>query len=221
MAKLAIITGRKEHAARINEAWQKGVDAVIETGLRIIDAREGLVHGEYIAMVENDLHFSRQTAHKLVSIASNKVLSNVAHGRHLPSSWRTLSELAVASNKGLDLESGIESGTIHPKMERRDVKALLPSPQRDDDLEEPDEEGDLPAPKPDEDEPVANPLVVAWASAGPEARRGFVRACWIEIMWARDQVGSANLNGNGADHGAHPSTENAEASDRWIEGDSL
>ena len=33
---------REEHAARINEAWQKSVDAVIETGLRIIDAREGL-----------------------------------------------------------------------------------------------------------------------------------------------------------------------------------
>ena len=38
---------RKEHAARINAAWQKGVDAVIETGQRIIDAREGLEHGEY------------------------------------------------------------------------------------------------------------------------------------------------------------------------------
>ena len=44
MTKLAVITGRKEHAARINEAWQKGVDAVIETGMRIIDAREGLEH---------------------------------------------------------------------------------------------------------------------------------------------------------------------------------
>ena len=46
---------REEHAARINEAWQKGVDAVIETGLRIIDARAGLDRGEYVAMVENSL----------------------------------------------------------------------------------------------------------------------------------------------------------------------
>ena len=38
---------RREHAARINAAWQKGVEAIIETGQRIIDARNGLEHGEY------------------------------------------------------------------------------------------------------------------------------------------------------------------------------
>jgi hypothetical protein len=32
--KLTVVTKRKEHAARINAARQKGVDAVIETGLR-------------------------------------------------------------------------------------------------------------------------------------------------------------------------------------------
>jgi hypothetical protein len=181
MAKLAVITGRKEHAARINEAWQQGIDAVVETGMRLEDAKGTLPHGEYEEMVRTDLNFSPQTALKLRAIASNRVLSNPAHVRDLPPSWGTLSELAVVANKGYDLEAGIESGSIHPRMERKDVKALLPPPQRDDDLEEPDEEGDLPAAKPDEDEPVANPLVVAWAKAGPEARRDFVRACWSEI----------------------------------------
>ena len=218
---------REEHAARINEAWQKGVDAVIETGLRIIDAREGLEYGEYIAMVKNDLHFSRSMAFRFVAIASDKVLSNVAHMQHLPAAVGALYDLTVIANKGFDLEAGIESGAIHPKMQRRDVKALLPPPQRDDDLEEPDKEDDQSAEArdPDEDEPVANPLVVAWANAGPEARRDFVRACWVEIMRARTRagctLGSANLNGNGADHGAHPTKGNTEVSDRWIESDSL
>jgi hypothetical protein len=194
--KLAVITGRKEHAARINEAWQRGVNAIIETGLRIIDARDALEHGEYIAMVETDLYFSRSMAFRFIAIASDKVLSNVAHVQHLPAAVGTLYDLTVVANKGYDLEAGIASGAVHPGMERKDVKSLLPPPpQRDDDLEEPDEEGDLPTPKPDEDEPVANPLVVAWASAGPEARRAFVRACWSEIMRARDQVGTANRNG--------------------------
>ena len=207
---------REEHAARINEAWQKGVDAVIETGLRIIDARAGLDRGEYVAMVEKDLHFSRSMAFRFVAIASDKVLSNVAHVQHLPAAVGALYDLTVVGNKGFDLEAAIERGTIHPKMQRKDVRALLPPPpQRDDDLEEPDKEDD----QPHEDEPVANPLVVAWANAGPEARRDFVRACWSEIMRARDPAGSAN--GNGADHGAQPSKGNAEASDRWIESDSL
>ena len=222
--KLAVVTGsgRKEHAARINEAWQRGVGAVIETGLRIEDAKADLSYGEYEKMVRTDLHFSPQTALKLRAIASNKVLSNPAHVRHLPPSWGTLSELAVIANQGCDLEAAIESGAIHPRMARKDVKALLPPPpQRADDLEEPDKEDDQPgeAPKPDEDGPAANPLIVAWANAGPEARRDFVRACWSEIMRARDQVRAAN--GNGGDHGAQPSKENAEVSDRWIESDSL
>ena len=44
--------------------------------------------------------------------------------------------MAVVANKGYDLEAGIESGSIHPRMERKDVKALLP--QRDDDLPDDD-----------------------------------------------------------------------------------
>jgi hypothetical protein len=68
--KLAVVTGRKEHAALINAAWQKGVDAVIETGLRIIDARDGLEHGEFEAMVQNNLHFSARTVQRLIAIAS-------------------------------------------------------------------------------------------------------------------------------------------------------
>jgi hypothetical protein len=209
---------RAEHAAHINAAWQRGVDAIIETGRRIEDAKADLpTYGEYEEMVRTDLHFSRQTALKLRAIASNKVLSDAAHVRHLPPSWGTLSELAVIANKGYDLEAGIASGAIHPRMERKHVKALLsPPPQRDDDLEEPDREDD----QPHEDEPAVNPLVVAWESASPEARRDFVRACWSEIIRAREeQVGAAN--GNGADHGTHPTRGNAEASDRWIEGDGL
>jgi hypothetical protein len=219
--KLAVITGRKEHADRINEAWQHGVDAVIETGMRIIDARGALEHGEYIAMVENDLHFKRSMAFKFVAIASNKVLSNGSHGKHLPTAWTVLYDLSAAGNKGFDLEAGIEGGAIHPKMGRKDVKALLPSSRQ---KKKRRRGKPLPLPTPPantEHERELDFLRSAWASAGPEARRGFVRACWIEIMWARDQIGSANLNGNGADHEAQPSTENAEASDRWIEGDSL
>jgi hypothetical protein len=134
-----IIMGRKEHAARINEAWQKTVDGIIETGLRIHDARTGqhaLPHGTFQEMVRDDLHFTPRTAQRLMAIASNKVLSNATHVSHLPASWGTLYELSVIGDRGYDLEAGIESGAIHPKLERKEVKALLPTPQRDDDLEE-------------------------------------------------------------------------------------
>ena len=145
--KLAVIMGRKEHAARINEAWQKTVDGVVETGLRILDARHGssaLEHGQFEKMLTEDLHFSAPTGRRLMAIASNKVLSNRTHVNALPASWGTLYELNVVANKGFDLEAGIESGAIHPKMERKDVKALLPPPQRHDDLEETAADDDMP-----------------------------------------------------------------------------
>ena len=85
---------REQHAARINDAWQQGVEAVIETGLRIIDAREGLECDEYLAMVTEDLNCSRPTAFKLVAIASNKTLKNVSHGKHLPAAWTVLYDLS-------------------------------------------------------------------------------------------------------------------------------
>jgi hypothetical protein len=166
---------RKEHAARINEAWQQGVEAIIKTGQRIIDAREGLAPGEYLAMVERDLHFKRAMAFKLVAIASNKILADVSHGKHLPIAWTTLYELSAVANKGLDLEAAIESGAIHPRMERKEVRALLPTPQRDDDLEEPDKED------PD-DEPATNPLAAAWESASREERASFLHSLGRKVL---------------------------------------
>jgi Protein of unknown function (DUF3102) len=208
--KLAVGTGRKAHAARINEAWSKGVEAIVETGMRIIDAREALEHGEYIAMVTEDLHCSRATAFKLVAIASNKTLTNVSHAKHLPAKSETLYQLTVVANKGFDLEAAVESGAIHPRMERKDVKALLPSPRQ----KKKRRRGKplvLPDPADTEHERDLEFLRSAWASASPEARHGFVHACWDEIMRARAQVGSG---GNGADH-----EEAAASADpgRWSE----
>jgi hypothetical protein len=81
----------------------------------------------------------------------------------------------------------------------------------------PEEDPPRPATDPDR-APTTNPLVVLWATAGPEERREFVRACWDEIVQTRDQAGPAKPNGNaGADHWAHLSKENTEAVDRWIE----
>ena len=82
-----------------------------------------------------------------------------------------LSELAVVANKGFDLEAGIESGAIHPKMERKDVKALLPAPpQRDDDLEESD------------DTVETDPLAIAWEAASREERASFLQGLGRKVL---------------------------------------
>ena len=82
--------------------------------------------------------------------------------KHLPAAWSTLYDLTVIANKGFDLEAGIESGAIHPKMERKDVKALLPPPQRDDDL--PDDDATPTADTSDDGDDAAD--TSAWKQPG-------------------------------------------------------
>jgi hypothetical protein len=209
---------RQEHVRLIAAAWQKGVESIIESGECLCRAKAELPHGSYEAMIQSELPFGPTTARRLVIIASNNILSNRAHVHALPPSWGTLYELTKLPQTLL-LEK-IEDGTITPDLERRDVRALLPPPeQRDDDL--PDHEGsNAPSPEDGAAAPATNPLVVLWATTGPEERRAFVRACWNEIVRVHDQADPAKPNGNaGADHWAHLSKENAEAVDRWVESD--
>ena len=127
IAKLARITrSRQEWAESITSTWQRAVthavQVIILTGQEIDDAKEALGHGEFILMVENDLPFDRTTAFRLMKVAQDQRLSNVARGQHLPPSWRTLYELTKVSDA--QLEKGFESGVIHPAMERKDVALL-------------------------------------------------------------------------------------------------
>ena len=113
----------------------------------------------------------RTTAFKLVAIASNKILSNVSHVKHLPPSWRTLYELAVVANKGFDLEAGIESGAIHPKMERKDVRALLPH-----------RHSETTTSKSRTTPSRRDPLAIAWEAASREERASFLQGLGRKVL---------------------------------------
>jgi hypothetical protein len=60
----------------------------------------------------------------LMAIARHPIISNRNHGNDLPPSWRTLYELSRVPEK--KLLAKIADGTINPKIERKDVVALLP-----------------------------------------------------------------------------------------------
>jgi hypothetical protein len=110
---------RNQWATRISTAWQKSVESIIETGGLLIAAKAALDHGQWGQMVESDLPFSRQTAHKLMKIADDARLSNVAHVRHLPPSWGILYELTKLDDDTFDQK--LRDGTIRPDMHRKDV----------------------------------------------------------------------------------------------------
>ena len=131
----------EEHVELICAAWQKGVESILETGQRISVAQKDVGDGKFEGEILPKLPFARRTAYALKAIASNTVLSDVHHGAHLPPHWRTLDELTRVPQSRL--LAAIRAGEVHPGIERKDVKALLPSKepeQRDDDLP-PDYEG--------------------------------------------------------------------------------
>src|SRR4051812_31041261 len=103
--KLALVkdTGKdwKVWADRINGSWQKGVESIIETGLLLLDAKEGpnkLPHGSFQNMVQMKLAFDQRMAQKLMKIAKNPSLTKSAHCAHLPPSADSLVVLAEADS---------------------------------------------------------------------------------------------------------------------------
>ena len=88
--QLDIIPGltRDEYVEKIVAGWNKTRDGILEVGRWLIEAKTNLEHGDFLPMIEEQLPFSNHTADRLMAIASCPYISNVAHGLHLPPSWR-------------------------------------------------------------------------------------------------------------------------------------
>jgi hypothetical protein len=123
LSQSTLTAGRRhDHAGFIAAAWQKSIEAFIETGRRLIDARKELAHGEFLAMIKNDLPFGEDTAERLIKIARDPRLSNSAHGRILPPSWRTLFELTKLNDEQFDRL--VAAGVIRADMQRWEIEDL-------------------------------------------------------------------------------------------------
>jgi hypothetical protein len=118
---------RTDWAERITTAWSDQIEDIFQTGNLIEAAKCELPHGEFLKMVKEELPFSRQVAHRLMAIATNDNIRNVDPGPHLPVAWTILYELTKLTDEQFD--AAIASGMIHPKMTRKDAKALRGEPE--------------------------------------------------------------------------------------------
>lgn len=124
---LAPLTNKRDwkwHRDRIAAAWGKQVESIIETGQMLAEAKEELPHGSYEAMVQSKLPFSPNTARRLKIIAGHSLISKREHVHVLPPSWGALYELTKLPNE--ILAAKLRDGSIHPKLERKDARALRP-----------------------------------------------------------------------------------------------
>jgi hypothetical protein len=108
---------------RIENAWAKSVQAIVETGKILTEAKDALDHGLFLKMIETELPFSADTAQRLMRIACHSILSDAANSRHLPPNWTTLCELSRLPDE-LTLAK-IKSGEIHPRLDGSHAKTLV------------------------------------------------------------------------------------------------
>jgi len=98
----------------IVEPWQKAVESIIETGKRLIHAKEKVEHGQWLKIFEGNKPFSERTAERLMAIARHSILSNPANLPVLPPSWSTLYELSQIPEN--ILSRYIAEGKIYPEL---------------------------------------------------------------------------------------------------------
>jgi phage N-6-adenine-methyltransferase len=110
---------RDGYREKINSMYQTASKIGCEIGRTLIEAKKKLNHGEFEAMIEEDLPFSPPTARRLMSIAKHPILSNRARGHDLPQSWRTQYELTKLPEPVI--EEKIESGELNPNTTRKEV----------------------------------------------------------------------------------------------------
>ena len=67
---------KDRYARRIRERLVQSVEAVLDVGRMVLEAKAELPHGEFEAMVRDDLGWSPQTARRFMTIGRHPVLSN-------------------------------------------------------------------------------------------------------------------------------------------------
>ena len=105
---------------RIDKAWSKSVESVIEVGRLIRQAKQEL--GVSYSLLETKLPFSSSVAAYLVKIADNPVLSNPVYFNKLPNSYNTLYHLAGVEEQ--ELVDKLEKGEITPNFTLLSAKAI-------------------------------------------------------------------------------------------------
>lgn len=112
----------QEAAFHIRDAWQKAVDSIVETGRRLIDARDRVGHGNWMALIDL-LPFGDSTARKLMQIARHPDLSNQEYIPDLPPSWGTLAVLAQLPPG--EIPRRIADGEIRSDLEQAEAREIV------------------------------------------------------------------------------------------------
>lgn len=121
---------REQWAKQLNATWHAAKDSMLEAifalGRDLLAARHGpdkLPHGEFQAMVREDLEFTPRTAQMLMKVASDQRLTKAKHASLLPPNWYALYLLSRLDDETFGRL--VNDGTVCPDMERNAVSKVL------------------------------------------------------------------------------------------------
>jgi hypothetical protein len=156
----------KVFAQLINTSWRKGVDAFLDTGRYLLEAKAELGRDVFESLVKQHLDFDTSVGRKLMAIASNSVIC--AHGHKLPPCWTTIYELSKLDDEVLTAK--FADGTIHSGMARKDASALRTST------------GKSPARVSGESNEEEETLAACWKRASKDDRRAFLDEIGVQAI---------------------------------------
>jgi hypothetical protein len=113
----------RHHCRIVKTEIPDRMQSIVWIGQRLSDARQYLGTRKYRCMLQT-AGIREWTARRYVAIAMHPALSNPDYASQLPTSIRTLSELA--RHPAQDVERLFTGGKIHPDSKHKDVARLFP-----------------------------------------------------------------------------------------------
>ena len=118
-----------DFSARISAAWHKATISIFEVGAALVEAKGQLSPRDYrdlIRDLEDRRIMSRSTISKLMTVASNAVLTKPDYQNKLPPSYVTLYLLSRQEDERL--ERAIIEGQVTPETQQKNVIEIFPPP---------------------------------------------------------------------------------------------
>jgi hypothetical protein len=111
----------EQYAARIARLWREAERRFLDIGRLLIEAKERLLHGDFLPMVERELPFSRQMAFKLMKVTAFVDRGEIP-SHQLPCAAETLYQITTLAPE--ERERAIAENVIRPDTRRDDVIAF-------------------------------------------------------------------------------------------------
>jgi N6-adenosine-specific RNA methylase IME4 len=94
-------------------------DGIFAVGTLLLEAKQDLPHGEFIAMIKDQLPFGPRHAQRLMRIAEDPRLTKATYQSHLPACMSTLHDLSKLNDAVF--EEMLGKGVINSAMRQKDI----------------------------------------------------------------------------------------------------